>query len=89
MIYALSISHRNGIKNTNRMDTYGNVIQKQTSIIDCKHSMVAIDLDLELDSLDVLIQSYKWYKKLFLGLCKLYWLLTNFIHVMYDSAVCK
>ena len=43
------------MKNTNRVDTDGNVIQKPTSIIDYNHNMVGVDLvDQQLDSLDVL-----------------------------------
>ena len=57
------------MKNTNRVDMDGNVIQKPTSIIDYNHNMGGVDLvDQQLDSLDVLRKSYKWYKKLFLML---------------------
>ena len=57
------------MKNTNRVDTDGDAIQKLTSIIDYNHNMGGVDLvDQQLDSLDVLRKSYKWYKKLFLRL---------------------
>ena len=69
MVYVLSTSHRAAVKNTNRVDTDGNAIQKPTSIIDYNHNMGGSDLvDKQLDSLDVLRRSYKWYKKLFLRL---------------------
>ena len=46
------------------MDTDGNAIQKPLSIIDNNHNMCGVDLvDQQLDSLDVIIKSYKWYKK--------------------------
>ena len=57
------------MKNRNRLDTDDNAIQKPTSIIDYNHNMHGIDIvDQQLDSLDVLRKSYKWYKKLFLRL---------------------
>ena len=57
------------MKNTNRVDTEGNVIQKPTSNIDYNHNMGGVDfVDQQLDSFDVLRKSYKWYKKLFLRL---------------------
>ena len=69
VLYVLSTSHRAAMKNTKRLDTDGNVTQKPTSIIDYNHSMGGVDLvDHQLDSLDVLRKSYKWYKKLFLRL---------------------
>ena len=69
VVYVLSTSHGAAMKNTNRVDTDGNVIQKPTSIIDYNHNMGGVDLvDQQLDSLDVLRKSYKWYKKLFLRL---------------------
>ena len=69
VVYVLSMSHGAAMKNTNRVDTDGNVIQKPTIIIDYNHNMGGVDLvDQQLDSLDVLRKSYKWYKKLFLRL---------------------
>ena len=44
MVHVLSTSHRAAMRNTNRMDTDGNVIQKATSIIDYNHNMVGVDL---------------------------------------------
>ena len=79
VVYVLSTSHGAAMKNTNRVDTDGNVIQKQTSIIDYNHNMGGVDLvDQQLDSLDVLRKSYKWYKSYFSGwLYNVHWLLTN------------
>ena len=69
MVYVLHTSHGAALKNTNRMNTDGNVIQKPTSIIDYNHNMGSVDLvNQELDSLDVLRKLYKQYKKLFLRL---------------------
>ena len=57
------------MKNTNRVNTAGNAIQKPTSIIDYDHNMGGVDLAAQqLDSLGTLRKSYKWYKKLFLKL---------------------
>ena len=51
------------MKNTNRVDTYENAIQKPTSIIDYNHNIGGVDVDdQQLDNLDVLRKSYKWYK---------------------------
>ena len=62
VVYVLSASHGAAMKNTNRVDTDGNAIQKPTSIIDYNHNMAGVDLvDQQLDSLDVLRTSYKWY----------------------------
>ena len=69
VVYVLSASHRAAMKDTNRVDTNGNVIQKPTRIIDYNHNMGGVDLvDQHLDSLEVLRKSYTWYKKLFLRL---------------------
>ena len=57
------------MKNTNRVDTDGNVIQKPTNIIDNNPNMGGVDLvDQQLDSLGCTTKLYKWYKKLFLRL---------------------
>ena len=73
VVYVLSMSHGAAMKNTNRVDKDGNVIQKPTSIIDYNHNMGGVDLvDQQLDSLEVLRKSYKWYKKLFLRLVMQY-----------------
>ena len=60
VVYVLHTSHGAAMKNTNRVDTDGNVIQKPTSIIDYNHNMGGLDLvDQQLDSLNVLQKSYK------------------------------
>ena len=54
---------------TNKRDKDGNVIQKPTCIDAYTHSMGGVDLmDQQLDGINVLRKSYKWYKKLFLRL---------------------
>ena len=53
------------MKNTNREEMEGNALQKPTSIIDYSHNMGGVDLvDQQLDSLNILRKSYKWYKTL-------------------------
>ena len=55
VLYVRSMSHGAAMKNTNRVDTDGNVIQKPTSIIGYNHNMGGADIvDQHLDSLDVL-----------------------------------
>ena len=50
------------MKNTNRVDTDGNAIQKSTCIIDYNHNLEAVDLvDQQGDKWDVLRKSYKGY----------------------------
>ena len=69
LIYALRTAYAPGIGNTNRRDRDGNVIQKPTCINSYNHNMGGVDLmDQQLDDIDVLRKSYKWYKKLFLRL---------------------
>ena len=79
-VYVISTSHVVAMRNTNRVDTDGNAIQKPTSIIDYNHNMGGVDLvDQQLDSLDVLRKSYKWYKNSFWGwLYNVHGFLTNF-----------
>ena len=53
----------------NKRDKDGNATQKPTCINDYNHSMGRVDMmDQQLDGIDVLGKSYKWYKKLFLRL---------------------
>ena len=73
VVNVLSTSHGAALKNTNRVDTDGNVIQKPTSIIDYNHNIGGVDLvNQQLGSLDVLRKLYKWCKKLFLRLVMQY-----------------
>ena len=44
VVYVLSMSHGAAMKNANRVDTDGNVIQKPTSILDYNHNMGDVDL---------------------------------------------
>ena len=54
------------MRNTNRVDTDGNTIQKPTSINDYNHNIGGVDLvDQQPDSLDVLRKLHKWYKNSF------------------------
>ena len=55
--------------NTAKRDRDGNIIQKPMSIISYNHNMGGVDLmDQQLEGIDALRKSYKWYKKLFLRL---------------------
>ena len=68
-VYVLNTVHAPAMGHTNKRDKDGDVIQKPTCINAYNHSMGGVDLmDQELDGLDVLQKSYKWYKKLFLRL---------------------
>ena len=51
------------------MDSDGNAMQKPTSIIHYNHSIGNVELIYQdLEGLEALQKSYKWYKKLFLML---------------------
>ena len=68
-VYVLDTPHAPAMGHTNKRDKDGNAIQKQTCINAYNHSMGEVDLmDQQLDDIDVLRKSYKWYKKLFLTL---------------------
>ena len=68
MVYIPSTAHESAMGHTKR-DKDGNVIQKPTCINASNHSTGEVDLmDQQLDCIDVLRKSYKWYKKLFLRL---------------------
>ena len=68
-VHILSTAHGAEMGNTSKRDRDGNIIQKPRSIISYNHNMGGIDLmDQQLEGLDVLRKSYKWYKKLFLRL---------------------
>ena len=55
--------------NTNKRDKDGNIITKPTCIISYNHNMGRVDMmDQQLDAIDVLKKSYKWYRKLFMRL---------------------
>ena len=54
---------------TNKRDKDGNTITKPTCIISYNHNMGGVDMiHQQLDAIDVLRKSYKWYKKLFMRL---------------------
>ena len=55
MVYVLSTSRATAMKNTNKVGTDGNAIQKPAIIIDYNHNMGDVHLvDEQLDSLDEL-----------------------------------
>ena len=69
LVNILSTAHGVEMANTTRRDRDGNIIQKPRSIIAYNHNMGGVDLmDQQLEGIDALRKSYKWYKKLFLRL---------------------
>ena len=67
-VYVLSTTHAPAMGHTNKKDKDGKIITKPTCIISYNHNMGGVDMmDQQLDAIDVLRKSYKWYKKLFLG----------------------
>ena len=59
--------------NTCKSDRDRNIIQKPSCIIDYNYKMAGVDMPyLQVDSIEVLRMSYKWYKKLFLRLLMQY-----------------
>ena len=69
IVHLLTTSHRPAQANTTKRDRDGNIFQKPTCIIDYNYNMGGVDtMDQQLDAIDVLRKSYKWYKKLFLRL---------------------
>ena len=66
-VYVLSTAHAPAMDHTNKRDKDGNAIQNPTCINAYNCSMGGVDLmDQQLDDIDALPKSYKWYKKLFL-----------------------
>ena len=69
VVCVLSTAHTPAMGNTNKRDREGNIVQKPTCIISYNHNMGGVDMmDQQLDGIDVLRKSYKWYKKLFMRL---------------------
>ena len=68
-VCVLSTAHAPVIGHTNKRDTDGNIITKPTCIISYNHNIGGVHMmDQQLDAIDALRKSYKWYKKLFLRL---------------------
>ena len=62
----LSTAHIPAMGNTNKRDREGSIVQKPTCIISYNHNMGGVDMiDQQLEGIDVLRKSYKWYKKTF------------------------
>ena len=69
IVNVLTTAFSPAMGNTNRRDRDGNTIMKPSAIVAYNHNMGGIDImDQQLDGIDVLRKSYKWYKKLFLRL---------------------
>ena len=66
IVHVLSTAHLPSMGQTRKGDKDGNVVQKPISY---NHNMGGVDMmDQQLECIDVLRKSYKWYKKLFLRL---------------------
>ena len=66
VVHLLSTAHWPAQGNTNKRDRDGTIIRKPTCIIDYNYKMGGVDMvDQQLDAIDVLRKSYKWYKKTF------------------------
>ena len=69
IVHLLTTAHKPLQTNSSKSDRDGNIIQKQSCIIDYTYNMGGVDVvDQQLDSIEVLRNSYNWYKKLFLRL---------------------
>ena len=69
VVCVLSTAHTPAMGNTNKRDREGNIVQKPTCIISYNHNMGGVDMmDQQLDGIEVLRKSYKWYKTLFMRL---------------------
>ena len=63
-------------------------MQKATSIIDFNHDIDGVNpAEQQLDSLDVLWNSYKWYKKVFLRQFIQYALVAHKLHINEESII--
>ena len=68
-VYVLSTACPPVMGHTNKRDKDGNIITKPTCTISYNYNMGGVYMmDQQLDAIDVLRKSYKWYKKLFLRL---------------------
>ena len=67
IVHVLCTAHTPAMGNTSKKDKEGNILQKPTCIIAYNHNTCRVDLmDQQLDGIEVLRNSCKWYKKLFL-----------------------
>ena len=68
-VHVLITAHTPAMGNTNKNDKEGNIVQKSTCIILYNHNMDGVDMmDQQLDGIEVLRKSYRWYRKIFLRL---------------------
>ena len=68
VIHLLMTAHKPLQANIKKSNRDGNIIQKLSCIIDYNCNMGGVDImDQQLDSIEVLRNSYKWYRKLFLS----------------------
>ena len=69
IVHILCTAHTPEMCNTSKKDKEGNNEQKPTCIIPYNHDMGGLyTMDQQLNGIEVLRKSYKWYKKLFLSL---------------------
>ena len=81
VVHLLSTKHNAAMKNTSKTDHDGNIIQKPDAIIYYNKNMRGVDkIDQQLDSINIIRKSFKWYHKVFFRLfsvamlssCKIY-----------------
>lgn len=69
IVHLLTTCHKAEVKNTKKKDKDGSPIVKPACVIAYNTNMGGVDLvDQQLDSLNVLRKTYKWYKKIALRL---------------------
>ena len=78
IVHLLSMAHKLNLRNTNKTDRDDNIIKKPSCVIDYNYNMGGVNMvDQQLDGIDVLMKSYKWYKKLFFRLVMQYMLASH------------
>ena len=69
VVHLLSTQHTAAMKNTSKTDDDGNIIQKPDAIIYNNKNMGGVDkIDQQLDSINIIRKSFKWYHKVFFRL---------------------
>ena len=69
VVHLLSTKHNAAMKNTSKTDHDGNMIQKPDAIIYYNKNMGGVDkIDQQLDNINIIRKSFKWYHKVFFRL---------------------
>ena len=92
-VHLLSTKHNAGMKNTFKTDRDGNIIWKPDAIVYCNKNMGGVDkIDPQLDSINIIRKSFKWYHEVFFRLFTVAMLSCHKIYKekggKYDSAIC-